>query len=393
MNTLKKNALWIILGSALIILIFWAFIPEAILVETATAEKGTLRVTIDEDGEVRAHDRYVVATPVSGKLMRINLDEGDVVNAGQVLAKIAPVPLSVREREEHTARIAAAEALVKEASERVQHAQADLEQSKREHGRIEQLAKKGFISSQTAEQARIDEITKSNELEAARYRLQSASAEVRAARAPLLVSDAGTTIEIKAPVTGSVLRIVDKSERVVAAGTPLLTLGDPTRLEVVIDALSTDAVKIKPDMPVLLENWGGNLTLMARVRRIEPSAFTKVSALGVEEQRVNVIADFVDSPGPLGDGFRVDARIVVAEKPDVLKVPVSSLFRVGQGWALFTVKDRRAVRRNVEVGLRNATEAEILHGLDAGNSVIRHPSNQITEGTRVEVAMHDSRGR
>jgi HlyD family secretion protein len=381
---LKKYSLWLLLGPALIILLVWAFMPESIMVETAQVNKGEILATIDEDGEVRAHDRYVVAAPISGQLMRIVLEEGDSVSAGQALAKIAPIPLSVREREEQTARISAAEALAKEASERMHHAQTDLEQSKREHARVELLAKKGFISSQTAEQARIDETTKSNELEAARYRLQSATADVRAARAPLQVADAGTTIEVRAPVSGKVLRIVDKSERVVTAGSPLMTLGDPSKLEIVIDVLSADAVKIKPEMPVLLENWGGNQTLHARVRRIDPSAFTKISALGVEEQRVNIVADFVDPPGPLGDGYRVDGRIVVAEKQNVLKVPVSSLFRTGQGWSVFVVKNGRATRRDVDVGLRNATEAEVLRGLEAGNIVIRHPSNRLKEGARVK---------
>jgi HlyD family secretion protein len=181
-----------------------------------------------------------------------------------------------------------------------------------------------------------------------------------------------------------VLRIPERSERVVAAGTPIMTLGDPRKLEIVVDVLSTEAVKVKPGMPVLIEGWGGGRTLRARVRTVEPYAFTKVSALGVEEQRVNVIADFVDPPDAMGDGYRVDARIVIWEGKDILRVPASAIFRIDGGWALFTVNEARARRTPVEVGERNATHARILKGLEAGALVIRHPSNELADGTRVE---------
>jgi HlyD family secretion protein len=176
---------------------------------------------------------------------------------------------------------------------------------------------------------------------------------------------------------------VEKSERVVTAGAPLLTVGDPALLEVVVDVLSTDAVKIKPGMPVWLEDWGGERSLRAQVRTVEPSAFTKISALGVEEQRVNVVAGFVDSPNPLGDGYRVEVRIVVWERDAVLKIPTSALFRRGQQWSVFTVENGKAWLRMVEVGQRNALEAEILSGLSAGDEIIRHPSSQLEGGVRV----------
>lgn len=383
MNSWRKNAGWMGLALALFGLLAWALSPEAIPVETSAAELGSLRVSIDEDGEVRAHDRYVVTAPSAGRLLRLALEEGDQVAAGQTLARLAPLPLSVREREEQVARVAAAEALEREAAERVRHAQADLVQAKRERARVEQLVRNGFVSPQASEQVRMDESTKANELAAARYRLQSVTADLRAARAPLLLARTGQVIELRAPVAASVLRIADKSERVVAAGAPLLTLGDPSRFEVVVDVLSSDAVKIKPGAAVLLENWGGAGSLNARVRRVEPAAVTKVSALGVEEQRVNVIADFVDGPGPLGDGYRVEARIVVAAAQSLLKVPASSLFRAGNGWALFVVERGRAWKREVEVGLRNATEAQIQRGVEVGSVVVRHPSNRLSDGSRV----------
>jgi HlyD family secretion protein len=177
--------------------------------------------------------------------------------------------------------------------------------------------------------------------------------------------------------------VLEKSERVVEAGTPLLIIGDPSNLEVVLDVLSTEAVKVQPGMPVILEGWGGNQSLRAQVRVVEPFAFTKVSALGVEEQRVNIIADFIDPPGPLGDGYRVEGRIVIWEQSKVLKIPASSLFRVGTDWSVFIVENGRAQRRQVEVGHRSTLEVEIINGLRAGEQVIRHPSNQLREGIRI----------
>jgi HlyD family secretion protein len=311
------------------------------------------------------------------------------VKEGQVVAQIWPLPLSARERDEQLARIAAAEALSREAAEQVRRAQAEHEQASRERRRVDQLVKDGFVSPQAAEQAKVLEVTSANALEAARYRARSAEAELRAARAALLAigapAGAQAAVSLRSPVSGRVLRIPEKSERVVASGTPLLVLGDPARLEVVADVLSTDAVRVRPGMPVLLEGWGGDRPLRAVVRVVEPYAFTKVSALGVEEQRVNVVADFVDPPGPLGDAYRVDARIVVWSADKVLKAPASALFRSGNGWAAFVVDGGRARRREVQVGERSAREAQILGGLKAGDLVIRYPSNEISDGIRVQV--------
>ena len=380
----RQRMLWPILGFALLALLVWAFRPAPLRVETVRAERGPLRDTIDEDGEVRVHDRYVVAAPVAGRLARPELDEGDTVTQGDVVARLAPAPLSEREREEQTARVVAAEALQREAQQRMRHAQADFEQARRERERIEKLVKKGLISPQTAEQARIAEITAKNDVEAAGFRVKSAMADARTARAALLVTATSPLIDVRAPVSGSVLRIAEKSERIVEAGASLLTIGDPSKIEIVIDVLTTDAVNVRSGMKMLLENWGGGQTLEAKVRLVEPSAFTKVSALGVEEQRVNIISDFVDPPGPLSDGYRVEGRIVIWESKGVLKVPASSLFRVGSAWSLFVVEGGRARRHEVEIGHRNALEAEILKGIDAGAEVIRHPSNEIEDGNRVK---------
>jgi HlyD family secretion protein len=383
-----RKILYVIAALAAAALLLVVLLPDAIPVDVAPVDQGALRVTVDDQGETRSHDRFVVVAPVAGRLMRIALHDGDAVVEGQVLAQIAPLPMSARERQEQTARVASAEAVQREAEQHVRHAEEDLAQARRERQRVEKLVSSGFVSQQAAEQARNLEATSANEAEAARFRARSAAAEVKVARSGLLGAQAesaqsGALVKIRAPVAGRILRIPDPSERVVAAGTTLLTLGDLRRLEVVIELLSSEAVRVSPGMPVLLEGWGGSEPLRARVRLVEPYAVTKVSALGIEEKRVNVIADFVDPPGALGDGFRVTARIVTWSADSVLKVPTSALFRCDQAWCVFSVANHRAKRRVVEVGHRNPLEAEVVRGLNAGELVIRHPGNQITEGSRV----------
>jgi HlyD family secretion protein len=383
-----RKILYVIAALAAAALLLVVLLPDAIPVDVAPVDQGALRVTVDDQGETRSHDRFVVVAPVAGRLMRIALHDGDAVVEGQVLAQIAPLPMSARERQEQTARVASAEAVQREAEQHVRHAEEDLAQARRERQRVEKLVSSGFVSQQAAEQARNLEATSANEAEAARFRARSAAAEVKVARSGLLGAQAesaqsGALVKIRAPVAGRILRIPDPSERVVAAGTTLLTLGDLRGLEVVIELLSSEAVKVSPGMPVLLEGWGGSEPLRARVRLVEPYAVTKVSALGIEEKRVNVIADFVDPPGALGDGFRVTARIVTWSADSVLKVPTSALFRCDQAWCVFSVVNHRAKRRVVEVGHRNPLEAEVVRGLNAGELVIRHPGNQITEGSRV----------
>jgi HlyD family secretion protein len=386
----QRKLLYAALGAVAVGAIAWGFVPDPIPVEATIVQRGPLQVTVDEDAETRAHDRYVISAPATGRVSRIELHEGDAVRAGQVVARIWPAPLTAREREVQLARIAAAEALVREAQERVRHAEADYEQAKRERLRVDRLVREGFMSPQGAEQSRVQETTSANELQAARFRARAAQADAEAARAVLLAvgGDRGAAqavIPVRSAVEGKVLRIPDKSERVVSPGAPLLIVGDPGRLEVVIDLLSTEAVKVKPGMPVLLDGWGGDRPLQARVRVVEPLAFTKVSALGVEEQRVNVIADFVDPPGPLGDAYRVEAHVVLWTGADVLKVPVSALFRRGENWNVFVVDGARARWREVTIGHRAALEVEVVNGLSVGEQVLRHPSNDVEDGRRVRV--------
>ncbi|HWO02718.1 MAG TPA: efflux RND transporter periplasmic adaptor subunit [Blastocatellia bacterium] len=381
-----------LLALSVVALIVVAFLPSPIKVETARVTRGTLRVTVDEEGEARAHDRFVVAAPIAGRLTRVELHDGDPVSLNQVVAVINPLPIDQRERAEITARVQAAEALKRSADEAVEHARADHEQAKRDLRRAEDLVEGGVISRQSLEQARNAGTISKNELEAARFKAQASASEVDVAKAGLIAVEsgqggAGRLVTLRSPVRGRVLRVIEKSERVVTSGTPIITAGDPRKLEVVVDLLSTDAVKVKPGAAMLLENWGGEAPIMARVRIVEPSAFTKVSALGIEEQRANVVADFVDPPGPLGDGYRVEARIVIWEAESVLKVPSSALFRHGDGWSVFVVENGKAIRREVKIGHRSQFETEVLSGIEESAQVVVHPTNQISDGARVEVRL------
>jgi HlyD family secretion protein len=371
--------------AAVIVLALW---PSPQLVDSGRVTRGPMQVTIDQEGETRAHDRFVVSAPVAGRLLRVDLEDGDAVKQNQVVARIDPLPLGQREREEVRARVEAAEAALREATAREAHAREDANQAKRDRQRAERLGADGVISAQALEQARSADVTAAQELDAAKYSVQVAASDLKAARAGLVGIDTEPgsprpLIQLRSPVGGRVLRVVEKSERVVQAGTPIVILGEPSQLEIVADVLSTDAVKIHPGAPVLLEGWGGDRPIRARVRLVEPSGFTKVSALGVEEQRVNVISDFVDPPGPLGDGYRVECRIVIWSSGNVLRAPVGALFRRGQNWAAFRIEGGRARVRKVEIGQRNEAEAEVLGGLSENDEVILHPSNQVQDGVRV----------
>jgi len=365
--------------------------PSPVRVEVARVRCGPMRVTVDAEGKTRSRDRFVVAAPVSGRLERINLRRGDTVRRDEVIARIDPspmAPLDPRQFAEAKARVAAAEQLKHEADAVVEHARAECEQAGRERARAEKLIETGDISRQDFERARNAALTCQQQIEAAKYRARAAASEVEVSKAALIAveragqSGASATVFVRAPVGGRVLRVAEESERVVMAGAPLVELSNPS-LEVVIEVLSADVVKVKPGMPALIEGWGGEHALEARVRLVEPSAFTKISALGVEEQRVNVIADFIKPDAPLGDGYRVETRIVIWETNEALKAPLSALFRSGQRWNAFVVENGLAKRREVETGHRADFEVEVLNGLREGEIVIAHPSNLVADGVRV----------
>jgi HlyD family secretion protein len=354
--------------------------PVPLVVETARAARRPVQVTVDEEGETRVRDRYVVAAPVAGRVARITLREGDSIGAGTTVARIFPAPLDPRTRDQATGQLEAAEDAQRAAAATVGLARAAHEQAHREWERARQLAAQNSIAPEARERIELEEVSRARDLESAEFRAQAAAHDVEVARAALAAE--GKPITIHSPVAGRVLRIAEPSERVVVAGAPLLELGDPSRLEIVADLLSAAAVGVRPGAPVRIEEWGG-ATLRGRVRLVEPSAFTKVSALGVEEQRVNVVSDFVDPPRTLGDRYRVEIRIVVWEGDSVLTVPASALFRQGEGWSLFVVERGRARQREVVVGHRTPFDAEIVRGVAEGESVIRYPSDRVADGVRV----------
>lgn len=358
------------------------FRPAPIPVDLARVVRGPLQVTVDEEGETRARDRYVVAAPVAGRVARIGVREGDRVSTGAVVARISPTPLDARAREQAQSRVESAGDAQRAADAAVAQARAAFAQAHRSAERTRELAARRLVSPEQVERAELDETTRRQELEAADFRAQSAAHDVEVARAVLLAGS-GEALALRAPVSGRVLRVFEPSERVVPAGVPLLELGDAAALEIVVDLLSSDAVRVAPGAVMLLDGWGGDATLRGRVRVVEPSGFTKVSALGVEEQRVNVIGDFVDAPGRLGDRYRLDVRIVVWEGADVLTVPASALFRTGEGWSLFVVDGGRAQERAVETGHRTPFAVEILRGVRPGDVVVRAPSDRVASGVRV----------
>ena len=372
-------------GAALLVgLTVFGFWPKPVPVERAIAAMGPLRVTVNEEGKTRIKQRYVVAAPVAGQLRRITFKAGAEVTAGQtVLALIDPVaPMLLDER----AR-SAAEA-------KRDSSAANLEKARTTHAfylselrRFQKLYGEKTISVQELDSAQLREASAGQEQTAAESALRQAQAELEQF---LNQSEATNSLcdarQVLAPASGRVLRVFEENSRVVAAGTPLLEIGDPADLEVVIDVLSRDGARIQSGAKVEFEQWGGSQPLVGRVRLVEPAAFTKVSALGVEEQRVNVVADLLTPPAQrtnVGDAFRVEARIIVWESPNTLKVPAGALFRQGQEWATFALKDGRARLRVVQVGQSNGTETQVLGGIEAGTGVILYPSSRVRDGEKV----------
>jgi HlyD family secretion protein len=387
----RPRLVWIAAALGAAALLSVVLRPSPVVVETASVVRGGLRVSVEAEGKTRVRDRFVLSTPVAGRLGRIELREGDVVERGAVVARLAPLPLDERARSETRARLDSAVAAEHASRARVARASRALEQAKRSHARADQLAATGTLAPDEREQAELSQSTLEKDLESARFAARAAAFEREAVRFALLAAEADSRdatagqVAVRAPVSGRVLRILQQSERSVAAGTPVVEIGDPGSLEIVVDLLSEDAVRVQSGAVMHIESGDGR-RLPARIRTIEPAAFTKVSALGVEEQRVNVIADFDDSAGRLGDGYRVEASITVWEGEGLLKIPGGALFRRGSAWGVFVLERGRARPREVQVGHRNATEAEVLRGLEAGDVLLLYPSDRIVDGTRVRAA-------
>jgi HlyD family secretion protein len=393
LRLLRNTRLWlaVVVIAGLLAVAFW---PQTIPVETATVSRGPLMTTVDAEGRTRVRDRFMVAAPVAGRVLRIELEPGDTVHAGDVVARLRPeVPalLDARSRAEAQAALDSARAAVGRARAEEQRARATLAQAERELTRVRNLAAESLATAQQLEARQADVQTAREQVNAATFAARAADADVvraQARLAPASASDAagGRVVPVTSPVDGVVLKRMRESESVVPAGDPLLEVGDPHQLEIVADLLSVDAVKIKPGARAIVEQWGGTRPLDARVQRVEPSGFTKISALGVEEQRVNVILEFTDSPKAwtaLGDGYRVEVRIVTWEAADVLKVPTGALIRVGDQWAAYVVRNGRAHQVSLTLDHQNGQEAEVTAGLDAGASVILHPGDTIADGVRV----------
>ncbi len=385
--------------------IVYGLIPQPVDVDLANVQQGSIRVTVDQDGKTRIREKYVVSAPLAGRLLRIELEPGDEVTAGDtVLASIEPRDpelLDARSIAQAEARVKAAETAVEKMEPILEEVAAAQEFAESELKRVRDARAKSplSVSESEVETKLLAYRTRTALLRTTRHNQEIAEFELDQAKAALIRSRPqaaeestpsgdgnGWNFIIRAPIDGRVLRVFQESTAVVTSGTSLLELGDPTDLEVEIDVLSRDAVKIKPGAQVLLEHWGGEKTLQGRVRLVEPSAFTKISTLGVEEQRVNAIVDLVDPPQDrtqLGDGFRVEARIVVSEATDVLKTPTSALFRIGDQWAVFRVLDGVAHETPVKLGMQNGLEAEVLEGLSVADQVVVHPGDDVVDGAAV----------
>jgi len=388
---MTKKRWWILIGGIGVVAALAAGVAlrdSAIAVEAVSVTRAPLMVTVDEEGRTRVRDRYVVAAPVAGRVQRIAVREGDRVAATDELARLFPTPADPRAIAVSRGQLAAAEAKRLEAAAQVKDAMAAAAQRERDLERMGNLAEAGAISQDALEQARLAATSARQQLAIRRASLRAAEAAVAAARAALIGTNPsdteGAAVTVRAPTDGRVLRVLQQSARVVQAGTPLIEIGDARGLEAVVDVLSEDAVRIAPGNRVLIEQWGGDRTLEGQVRLLEPEAFTKVSALGVEEQRVNVIVDLLDPPAALGAGYRVEARIVTWSGDNVLQVPTSALFQEGNAWAVFVIEDGRAGRRTVTIGHQGADTVEILDGLTENDHVILYPSPMIEPGVAVQ---------
>ena len=392
----KRIVIWVAVAGVIAIGLAISFMPRAVMVDLVEVTPGPLVVTIDEEGETRVHDVYTLSAPVTGRVQRINSLVGDPVTTNEtVLAQVEPGDpsfLDPRSEAQARAAIQAAEAASDLAAAAVKDAEAQYEFARAEYARMQELVKEGSVSKRDLDSAERDYKARHAGLDTARAALQVRNYELEVARAQMVSPletqgsrEACDCIPITAPVSGRILQITDRSERVVREGDVLMQIGDPKDLEIVVDYLSMDAVKIEAGQRVIIDNWGGAEPLEGRVRLVEPFGFLKISALGIEEQRVNVIIDFANDVGweRLGHGYQVETRVVLWDVDDVLAVPLTALFRDGEKWALFVEEDGRAKLRHVETGQKNGIVAEIREGVEAGEKVVAHPSDRVSDGIRI----------
>lgn len=396
-RSLRSRILGIVGVLAVLAGLAWLLRPLPVEVDLVEVTRGPLIVTVDEDGRTRVRERYVVASPLAGRLQRVTLKSGDPVVADETIVATIEASdatlLDDRARAETEARLKAAEAHRDQAATTIDRAQDAAEVARSTYTRGEQLATRAAITREELDELRLKYQLATHDERSAQFGLKIAEFELAQAQAALTrftPRDGAPAVlyrqEIRAPITGSVFRVFEESSKVVEAGARLIELGDPADLEVEVDVLSVDAVKIKPGARVLLNHWGGDHPLEARVRIVEPSAFTKISALGIEEQRVWIIADIVTPAaerGSLGDGFRVEASIVTHEETDVIKVPAGTVFRTGEQWTVYRIQGGLARLQPVKVGISNDAETQILEGIEPGDQLVLHPSDRVTPDCRI----------
>ena len=392
----RRNIFLTLIVAIIIAATIYGFLPKKIPVDLYEVSRGPLRVTIEEEGRTRLKDRFIVSAPVSGYMLRNNVKVGDRIRRGQVLVLLQPLPsqpLDKRSREEAEAAVSAAEAGLKASREREKAAQADREYLEKQLSRIRNLYSKKYVAKDqfdqadsNAQKARAVVLSATAAVDVARFELERAKAVLRSVSLGAEKGQLEVT-KVPAPIDGTVLKIYRESEGPVQTGEPLVEAGDLHGLEVRVEVLSSDAVKINRGTRVLFERWGGEKTLEGVVRRVEPAGFTKISSLGVEEQRTLVIVDIVSPPAiwnSLGDGFRLEANFIIWEKKDILQVPAGALFRSGEDWAVFVAENGRARLRTVKTGQRNGLVAEIVSGLREHEMVIIHPDDAIKDGVLIK---------
>jgi len=400
MKNVARRITYSLLLACAVAAIAYGFKPQPVAVDVETVSTGPMMVTVDEDGRTRIREKYIVSAPLAGRLRRIELEPGDTTEAGEtLLATIEPGDpelLDSRALAQAEARVNAAAAALKQAEPHLKNARTALDFAETELGRKRELAASKALSQELLDDAEMQFKMRSEEYRSAKFAMEIATYELQQAQAAAsrtnpdvdAIQDDSWNFRIDSPINGRVLRVLQKSSAIVTAGTPLIELGDASDLEIEIDVLSSDAVGIKPGDRVIIEHWGGERELEGRVQMVEPAAFTKISALGVEEQRVWVIVDIVDPPSKrptLGDGYRVEGRIVTWESSSVLRVPTSGLFRdEDRNWSVFVVDGTKSKMINIEIGQNNGLVAEVTQGLSEGDSVIVHPSDQVADGVLVE---------
>ncbi len=402
-NTSRR---WLVVSSIFLLLaiLVYAFIPKPVKVDVGEVQRTAMQVTIDEEGRTRVRDAYLVSAPIAGRLLRVEVEPGDAVSSGEtIIARMLanpPSAIDVRTREQARAGVDAAQAALRLARAELNRSMADEDFANAEVTRIRALRAAGTVSETTFDQAVRSKRTADAAVDTAKAAISMREAELANARARLIGFEQALnanndrelinpTIPLRAPISGQILRVLHKSETTLAAGEPILEIGDVSNdLEIVAELLSTDAVQIKPGNKVIVDNWGGTHLLHGLIERVEPWGFTKFSALGVEEQRVNTIIRFddpIESRASLGHGYRVEVRIVIWERDSILTVPSSALFRYRDSWSVFRIVDGRARIKDVEIGHNNGHVAELEAGLEEGEKIVLYPGPDLLDGIRVHV--------